>query len=357
MGRVQGTKGTGWVLGAMVFLGACDTTAGDNGVLRHEPDYAVEALTDELTQPQSCDDLLRLVRADARAKIEMNTQEYLRWYVLESGGDGWGSGGFAEDAAAPTAAGEDKSAPDDYSETNTQVEGVDEADIVKNMGTEIFVLSGNRLVELKSWPANELAKTREFFVEGQPQEMFVTDDRIVVFSTTSDPRGIEEPQDYGYCGWNYYGWGYTKVTVFDRKASATTPERELYLQGNYHTSRRHSDDVRMVLNQYGRFFGWDLPDVWSYLYPEGYDYEKPWNRWEAYDAILRWRAAALKEVATRELAEWLPSQFERVGAELRSIGPDCANFYLPAAGRADYGMTQVVGFDMAKKTSKVSMSS
>ena len=49
------------------------------------------------------------------------------------------------------------SAPSAYTKTNTQVAGVDEADFVKNDGTRIFMISGQKLFAVKSWPADKMA--------------------------------------------------------------------------------------------------------------------------------------------------------------------------------------------------------
>ncbi|MGC9345984.1 MAG: beta-propeller domain-containing protein, partial [Candidatus Bathyarchaeales archaeon] len=45
----------------------------------------------------------------------------------------------------------------DYSKTNIQVEGVDEADIVKTDGEYIYVISGQKVVIVKAYPAEEAA--------------------------------------------------------------------------------------------------------------------------------------------------------------------------------------------------------
>lgn len=67
--------------------------------------------------------------------------------------------GVSEDAlalplAATSAKAAEGSAPD-YSSTNVQVQGVDEADIFKTDGTYIYTLSGDDVVILKAYPADE----------------------------------------------------------------------------------------------------------------------------------------------------------------------------------------------------------
>jgi len=44
----------------------------------------------------------------------------------------------------------------DYSETNIQVEGVDEPDIVKTDGSYIYVLANSKLYIIKAYPSNDV---------------------------------------------------------------------------------------------------------------------------------------------------------------------------------------------------------
>ena len=67
-------------------------------------------------------------------------------------------------------------------ETNNQVAGVDEADFVKNDGTRIFVITGHKLYVHRSWPADSLAAVASLPLEGWPREMFLKDNRLVIFS-------------------------------------------------------------------------------------------------------------------------------------------------------------------------------
>src|SRR5690606_35919325 len=95
-----------------------------------------------------------------------------------------------------------------YSETNTQVKGVDEADIVKNDGKNLYVLHGRSFKVLNAWPATELQEVASHDVEGQPTEMFVADGKVVVYSQVNGvdvfaAAGVtpkEQYVGYGYPG-------------------------------------------------------------------------------------------------------------------------------------------------------------
>ena len=129
------------------------------------------------TGSSACADLERYL--EDTAVLQMRTE-------LEAARDGvpgwgWWGGGFRggiEDlatGATPSANAGVKAAPTDVTTTNNQVAGVDEADFVKNDGTRIFALSGERLYASKSWPAEQTAVQGSVAIEGWPQEMFLAE--------------------------------------------------------------------------------------------------------------------------------------------------------------------------------------
>jgi len=75
----------------------------------------------------------------------------------------------------------------DYSGTNNQVQGVDEADKVKTDGTYLYVINGNKLSIIKAQPAAEAKKLATLFFKGQPVEAFINGDMLMVFG--NGPEG------------------------------------------------------------------------------------------------------------------------------------------------------------------------
>ena len=79
--------------------------------------------------------------------------------------------------AAPRATAEDSAAVGtgaaDYSKTNIQVEGVDEADIVKSDGKYLYVVSGNNVVIIDAYPAESASIVSELEYEGYLQDIFI----------------------------------------------------------------------------------------------------------------------------------------------------------------------------------------
>jgi len=99
--------------------------------------------------------------------------------------------GIAKQRTVPSAAGVGAAAEasvgvqraEDYSTTNIQVKGVDEADIVKNDGKYIYVVSNNKIIILDAFPAEEMEIISEinFSLDENVIEIFVNDDKLIVF--------------------------------------------------------------------------------------------------------------------------------------------------------------------------------
>jgi uncharacterized secreted protein with C-terminal beta-propeller domain len=102
------------------------------------------------------------------------------WYRAVDGAVPRAVNGMAEKSAAPLAS---IGISQDHSTTNVQVEGVDEADIVKNDGRYIYVISGGELAIVDAYPGEKAKILSETPVNGTPSEMFLSGDRLVVFSS------------------------------------------------------------------------------------------------------------------------------------------------------------------------------
>jgi inhibitor of cysteine peptidase len=71
----------------------------------------------------------------------------------------------------------------EYSTTNVQVAGVDEPDFVKNDGRYIYLISGSSLVIVDAYPAQGARILSDTQVEDNVKEIFISGDRLVLFST------------------------------------------------------------------------------------------------------------------------------------------------------------------------------
>ena len=136
----------------------------------------------------------------------------------------------------------------DHSETNVQVQGVDEADIVKNDGRYIYVISGGRLAIVDAYPGEKAKILSETPVNGTPVEMFLAGDRLVVFSS----------------GENYYPVMYNTAGVVAPRyvlpsshayiyslGDRSNPElvRDIAFPGTYSDSRMIGEQVYAITNE------------------------------------------------------------------------------------------------------------
>jgi inhibitor of cysteine peptidase len=138
----------------------------------------------------------------------------------------------------------------DYSQTNVQVEGVDEADIVKTDGEYIYVISDQKVVVVRAYPAEEAAVLSRIAVNGTLKQLFVNEDRLVLFY---EDGSSEETKIF--------------VNVYDlADGENPTLRREVAVDGCYFSSRMIGDYVYVVVRKPARLVEdeVDLPRV----YPE-----------------------------------------------------------------------------------------
>jgi len=168
------------------------------------------------------------------------------------------------DSAAEVAAKSASAADGDYSTTNVQVEGVDEADVVKTDGRYIYQVNRQRIVIAEAVPADRMnivgtldfsggdaSKQGEFY----PQEIYVDDKYLVVIGNASRYSVAVDP---------LAGAAARKMLVLPRPAAQTTKAiiydlsdranlkqlREIELEGGYVSSRKVGSALYLVTNRY-----------------------------------------------------------------------------------------------------------
>lgn len=101
---------------------------------------------------------------------------------------------FALDAGMEDAEAGSTSSPSDFSTTNVQERGVDEPDMVKTDGDFVYVLDNGVLSIIDSWPAEDAKLIGEIAIDRlsdygyATEKMFLSDDRILVFTAEHDVR-------------------------------------------------------------------------------------------------------------------------------------------------------------------------
>ena len=253
-----------------------------------------------------------------------------------SGGAGGSGGGAGSTAAAP--------GPTDYTTTNNQVAGVDEADFVKNDGTRIFVLSGRSLYTALSWPATAMSRQGKLDLEGYPHQMLKhSEHTLVVFSKVYLPELSTNTGD-GDCADLYclsYSANAVKVTVVD--VSTLSQPRVVsssYFPGRFQAARLIADSVRLVLSS-------DLRMPYDQLRHFDWAFQK-------YPTLESMRVAFLElglhnetAIRSRSLEQWLPRDRHVVAGFTTTAPLDCKSVAVPN-GSTELGLTSVVTLDLSR---------
>ena len=136
---------------------------------------------------------------------------------------------------------------DDYSTTNVQVEGVDEADIIKTDGSYIYALVKNDLYIIKSFPANQAEITAKINFTSRPSEFYLDGNRLSVIGADNEVSIMPIPR-------RRYS-AYTFVKTFDISDKARPTEvRTLRFEGSYQTSRLINGKLYLIVNNYLHYF-------------------------------------------------------------------------------------------------------
>ena len=129
----------------------------------------------------------------------------------------------------------------DYSKTNVQVEGVDEADIMKTDGEYIYHLVNEDLKISKIYPADsmKLVSTIDFEKGFSPRELYVEGDMVIVI-------GDKYQDDYREY-YSYWSETFTQIIIYDAKDKANIKvAKKVDVSGYYNSSRRIGDALYLV---------------------------------------------------------------------------------------------------------------
>lgn len=151
------------------------------------------------------------------------------------------------DAVAPAV-----SATPDFSKTNVQVAGVDEADIVKTDGNYIYAVSYNTLFIIKAYPgeASEIVSKVEF--KSRPTDLYISGDNLAVFGYDNQIYTMDLYRSFRRQN------QYTFFKVFDISDKQNPKQvRDLNFEGSYFNSRLIGDYVYFVTNNYNYSVGSD----------------------------------------------------------------------------------------------------
>ena len=359
--------------------------------------------------------------------LEMDLKEHLKEEMRVTLGTGYygGGGWFIDDAimvedaviemdgASPTAdsvpnsGGSPKNYPGgeqgvDFSGTNNQEQGVDEADFVKTDGSFVYMLNkgysdygiypSGKLHILDIPEAGNISYLSNISIEGRPTEMLLVDDKAVVYSnvqiysyydekhilddvvkeerkasnsvgstqsSTESDEGIdssddfEEIFDYGYY---YRTTSFTKLTVLDL-TNRSLPEvsKELYIEGSYQTAREFEGTIRMVS------YGWmEIDGLKTWL--DFSDYKTYWDLdWDSPKKEQIWMEVMNETIEYNDkvidqtpLDNLLPRIHEKSGEEIithkytESEEGNCQNF-AAASDSTGQGITSIMTLNLLEE--------
>lgn len=144
----------------------------------------------------------------------------------------------------------------EFSATNIQVAGVDEADVIKNDGDYIYMVKGDTVRIVKATPVKnmvELSKISFGDKEFDPSEIYVYGDKMVVLGNSW--KRLAAAKEARKLLPYEHNRNQTKVYVVDIKDRKNPKEiREVAVDGSYKTSRRIGDHAYLVLNQYQDYY-------------------------------------------------------------------------------------------------------
>jgi len=148
----------------------------------------------------------------------------------------------------------------DYSKTNVQVDGVDEADIVKTDGKYIYYVGRDKINIIEVGKEGKLKKVKEITYKYDeidyfyPQEIYINQNKLIVIGQKQISEETTEEKSY----LNSYKT-YTVAKIYDvENKKNTNLEREIEVEGSYLSSRMIGDNIYLLSNKY----------IYSYLFRE-----------------------------------------------------------------------------------------
>jgi inhibitor of cysteine peptidase len=165
---------------------------------------------------------------------------------------------FQEDASGISASISDSGGKTvDYSQTNIQVAGVDEPDIVKTDGVYLYIVTGNKVIIVKATPAENATIEGEVSINENftISNIFICDNKLVIFAENYDyPIYITEKDLYSELPRWYYSPD-TYVKIFDiTDLSDSEVVKDIVIPGRFTGARLIGDYVYIVTNQYSYDF-------------------------------------------------------------------------------------------------------
>ncbi len=145
----------------------------------------------------------------------------------------------------------------DYSSTNIQVLGVDEADIVKNDGKYIYTVSTNKVTIVEAYPADSMNIVSELEFENYVNGIFLYDGKLIVIESSYGYSLYGGAELDKVAGTSIRAPDYSRnevnVHVYDVSSDKISkPEKiqTFVVDGSYQTARILNGYVYLIANKY-----------------------------------------------------------------------------------------------------------
>ncbi|MGM5484720.1 MAG: beta-propeller domain-containing protein [Nanobdellota archaeon] len=175
--------------------------------------------------------------SENEGELKLMSDEELRSLSQDSSGEGYLKGGermMEDDVQMSTSSGDAGGTPE-YSETNIQEAGVDEADIIKTDGEYIYTISDKTLYIIKA--GEDARKISKISLNNTPDALFIDGDNLAVFGRTSSLSDYNIPTTNGLTFFNTY----------DISDKESPEEREnIQIEGQYKEGRMIDGEVYII---------------------------------------------------------------------------------------------------------------
>ncbi|MFZ3591368.1 beta-propeller domain-containing protein [Bacillus sp. DJP31] len=185
-----------------------------------------------------------------REKKMMKEESKFGW-----GGEATEESSMSETTSMDKSSSESPASGGDFTDTNVQVQGVDEADIVKTDGTYIYQVIDRQLKITKAFPtANMETVATVPYNNFDPFQLFVDGDKLVVIGSSYQEQSYESEKtsDMKMMMPIYQQ---TKIVVYDITDRTNPKEvKSVEVEGSYVTSRKIDSTIYFLNSHY--------PDYW-----------------------------------------------------------------------------------------------
>ena len=151
----------------------------------------------------------------------------------------------------------------DFSTTNIQVEGVDEADFIKNDGKYIYLVSNNKLFIVNAYPAESMEILSEIELNSYSQNIYINDNKLIVLTNDHSPIYKTFAPEVSCIGPGCspsYSTPKTIISIYNIE-DKENPELEntFTVDGNYMNSRMIGDYIYTISTKYINTISPELP--------------------------------------------------------------------------------------------------